>query len=82
MIKFYENENTAKLKVKLTTMDVYPEWLSQLSKFCKKWNSDDITQLNDNERINPQQNEILKEVISESLEGKMRNSVYKIKKCG
>ena len=32
VIKFYDNENTAKLKVKLTTMEVYPEWLGQISK--------------------------------------------------
>ena len=71
--KFYFEISDAKLEYQLKSLKDFPHWSMRLSRFCERFNMDDITNTDLDLTQTPAQCEIMKRVIQDSLPKEYRD---------
>ena len=71
--KFYFERSDAKLEYQLRSLKDFPHWSMRLSRFCERFNMDDITNTDLDLTQTPAQCEIMRRVIQDSLPKEYRD---------
>lgn len=73
IVKYYYENDNYKFNKKLSKIEEIPIWFRSLSRYLKSWNFDDVTQLTGNIKIDKNEEEIIRNIVINSMTGNMEN---------
>lgn len=73
IIKYYYENDNYKFNKKLSKIEEIPIWFRSLSRYLKSWNFDDVTQLTGKIEIDKNEEEIIRNIVINSMTDDMEN---------